>query len=248
MRRIPSAFALAALFLPLVGLNAGAAEIHVLAPTSLVFGLQAFAKSYTQETGTTVTFNFGNAGTIPGKLDSGVPADVVVLSAADMEAVDAKGALAAGSKTNLGRDEIGFIVKAGAPHPDISTPDKFRAALLAASLVIYNDPTSGSASGVIVGDIIKDPKLAGVKVMLLHNAFPVQIVTLTGTQTVLEPLSEIGTMPGFDVVGIIPATAHVDFSIAVPAKSTQADAGLAFLRYITRPEAAAGWKAAGLDR
>jgi molybdate transport system substrate-binding protein len=137
---------------------------------------------------------------------------------------------------------------AGAPHPDISTPDKLRAALLAASLVIYNDPASGSGGGAVVGEIMKDPKLANVKSLLLHNAFPVQIVTPTGSQTILEPLSEIGPVPGFDVVGIIPSTAHVDFSIAVPGKSTQADAGLAFLHYITRPEAAAGWKAAGLDR
>jgi len=246
MRRIVSAFALIAWMA--APLCASAAEIHVLAPTSLVFGLQAFAKSYTQETGTIVTFNVGNAGTRPGKLDSGAPADVIVLSAADMDAMEAKGALAANSKTNLGRDPIGYLVKAGAPHPDISTPDKLRTALLAADLVIYNDPTSGSASGAIVGDIMKDPKLSRARVFLLHNAFPVQIVTLTGTQAVLEPLSEIGPTTGFDVVGIVPSTAHVDFSVAVPAKSTQADAGQAFLRYITRPEAAAIWKTAGLDR
>ena len=246
MRRLFPTLAFALLFGAAAPLSA--AEIHVLAPTSLVFGLQAFAKSYTQETGNTVTFNFGNAGSIPGKLDSGVPADVVVLSAADMEALDAKGALAAGSKANLGRDPIGYLVKAGTPHPDISPPDKLRAALLAASLVIYNDPASGSGGGAVVGEIMKDPRLANARVLYLHNAFPVQIVTPTGTQAVLEPLSEIGPVTGFDVVGIIPSTTHVDFSVAVPAKSTQADAGMAFLHYITRPEAAAIWKNAGLDR
>jgi molybdate transport system substrate-binding protein len=248
--RIFLAIALAALTVPLAGFNAGAAEIHVLAPTSIVFGLQTLAKSFTQETGTIVDFNFGNAGTIPGKLESGAPADVVVLPAADMDAIDQKGALKAGTKTNLGRDEIGYIVKAGRPHPDISTPEKFRAALLAADLVIYNDPASGSAGGAIVGEILKEPQLAAVKLVLLHNVFPVQNVTPVGNQVILEPVSEMGGMPGFEVVGTIPAywPRHLDFSVAVPAKSTASDAGLAFLHYITRPEAAAIWKTAGLNQ
>jgi len=247
MRRIFPALAVALLLAS--PLTAAAAEIHVLAPTSLVFGLQAFAKSYTQETGNTVTFNFGGGGTIPGKLaDNNVPADVVIMSADDIDAAQAKGALAAGSKTVLGRDPVGYLVKAGAPHPDISTPDKLTAAMLAADLVVYTDPNSGSASGVVVRDILKDPRLAKARLLILHNALPVLVSTLTGTQALLEPLTEIGPTTGFDVVGVIPSTTHVDFSIAVPARSTQTDAGLAFLHYITRPEAAASWKAAGLDR
>jgi molybdate transport system substrate-binding protein len=250
MRRIFSRIAIAAFFMPLAGLSAGAAEIHVLAPTSIVFGLQSLAKSFTQETGTVVDFSFGNAGTIPGKLDSAMPADVVVLPPDDMDAVEKKGALKAGTKTDLGRDKIGYIVKAGMPHPDISTPEKFRAALLVANLVIYNDPASGSAGGAVVGNILKDPAFAGVKPLLLHNVFPVQILTLQGNQIVLEPLSEVAPVPGFDVVGTIPAPwpGYVDFAVAIPAKSTASDAGLAFLHYITRPEAAAVWKSAGLDR
>jgi molybdate transport system substrate-binding protein len=250
MRRIFSHIAVAAFFMPLAGLNAGAAEIHVLAPSGLAYGLQGLAKSFTQETGTVVDFGFGNAGTIPGKLDSAMPADVVVLQPDDMDAVEKKGALKPGTRTELGHDRMGYFVKAGAPHPDISTPEKFRAALLAADLVIYNDPASGSAGGAIVGNILKEPGLARVKSVLLHNVFPAQILTLQGNQIVLEPLSDVAPVPGFDMVGTIPAPwpSYVDFQIAIPAKSTASDAGLAFLHYITRPEATAVWKSAGLDR
>jgi ABC-type molybdate transport system substrate-binding protein len=37
-------------------------------------------------------------------------------------------------------------------------------------------------------------------------------------------------------------------STAVSTRSTNQDGALAFIRYITRPEAAAVWKAKGLDR
>jgi molybdate transport system substrate-binding protein len=250
MRRISFRIVLAAILLPLAGWSAEAAEIHVLAPTGVFYGLQTLAKSFTQETGTVVDFGFSGEGLIPGRLDSVMPADVVVMTPANMDLVDKKGALKAGSKTKLGRDMIGYMVKAGMPHPDISTPDKFRAALLAADLVVYNDPAGGSAGGVVVGNIFKDPKLAGVKTLWLHNALPVQVLTPVGNQVVLEPLTEVAGAPGFDVVGTIPAfwPGYIDFSVAVAAKSTAPDAAQAFLRYITRPEAAAVWKTAGLDQ
>ncbi|HEV2618886.1 MAG TPA: substrate-binding domain-containing protein, partial [Acidobacteriaceae bacterium] len=180
MRRIFFPIALSALILSFVGSIADAAEIHVLAPSGIVYGLQALAKSFTAETGTVVDFNFSGAGLIPAKLETPVPADVVVLMPNDMDSVEQKGLLKPGTRTKLGRDEIGYIVKAGSPHPDISTPDKLRAALLAADLVIYNDPAAGSASGVVIADVLKDPKLAGIKTLLLHNVFPVQVLTLKG--------------------------------------------------------------------
>jgi len=42
--------------------------------------------------------------------------------------------------------------------------------------------------------------------------------------------------------------AWIDMSTAVSARSTNPDASLAFIRYITRPEANAVWKAKGLNR
>jgi molybdate transport system substrate-binding protein len=248
MRRIFFRIAVAALFLPLAGFCASAAEIHVLSPTALGAGMRAQAKSFTQETGTVVDFTFASAVTIPAMLDSDAPADLVVLPAADMDAVDQKGTLKAGTKATLGRVETAFLVKAGAPHPDISTPEKFRAALLAAGSVAVNDPSTGSAGGVIVARMLKDPQFAGVKTKLVNG--PGAAIAQGNADVALQLMSEVNLALGIEVVGTIPASwqTHLDFSVAVPAKSTASDAGLAFLRYITRPEAAAVWKTAGLDR
>ena len=249
MHRSLFAAIIATLFLSLAGLKADAAEIHVLSPTAVRAGMQALAKSFTQETGTAVDFTFANAGTIPATLDGDAPADLVVLPTADMDAVDQKGALKAGTKTKLGRVEMAFLVKAGAPHPDISTPVKFRAALLSASSVAINDPSTGSAGGVILARVFKDPQFSGVKFKLVPSG-PGMVMAQGGAEVALQSMSEVISTPGLEIVGPIPAfwQAYLDFFVAVPAKSTASDAGLAFLRYITRPEAASVWKAGGVDR
>jgi len=58
---------------------------------------------------------------------------------------------------------------------------------------------------------------------------------------------ETGTI---ELVGALPRelAAWIDMSTAVSARSTQADESLAFIRYITRPEVTALWKAKGLNR
>ncbi len=209
----------------------------------------SWARASRRETGTAVDFTFANAGTIPGTLDSDAPADLVVLPVVDMDAMGQKGALKAGTKTKLGRVEIAFLVKAGAPHPDISTPEKFRAALLAASSVAINDPSTGSAGGVILAGVFKDPQFSGVKFKLVPKG-PGMVMAQGGAEVALQSMSEVVSTPGIEVVGPVPAfwQAHLDFSVAIPAKSTAPDAGLAFLHYITRPEAASVWKAGGVDR
>jgi molybdate transport system substrate-binding protein len=249
MPRSLSAAIIAILLLPLAGVKAGAAEIHVLSPNALSASLRELAKSFTQETGTVVDFTFANAGTIPGTLESDAPADLVVLPVADMDAVDQKGALNPGTKRGLGRVEMAFLVKAGAPHPDISTPEKFRAALLAASSVAINDPSTGSAGGVILARVFKDPQFSGVKFKLVPKG-PGNVMAQGGAEVALQSMSEVVSTPGLEIVGPIPAfwQAHLDFSVAVPLKSVTPDAGLAFLHYITRPEAASVWKAGGVDR
>jgi hypothetical protein len=47
---------------------------------------------------------------------------------------------------------------------------------------------------------------------------------------------------------LLAARAHIDAATAVSARSTVPDDALAFIRYITPPEATAVWKAKGLNR
>jgi molybdate transport system substrate-binding protein len=58
------------------------------------------------------------------------PADVIVLAAPGMDALEKEKRILAGSRIDLARALIGVAVKAGAPVPDLSTSTPSKAALL----------------------------------------------------------------------------------------------------------------------
>ena len=58
----------------------------------------------------------------------------------------AAGVLAAGTRRDLALSFVGVAVRAGSPHPDLSTPEAARAALLAA-LEAARDRSRELASG-----------------------------------------------------------------------------------------------------
>jgi ABC-type molybdate transport system substrate-binding protein len=66
----------------------------------------------------------------------------------------------------------------------------------------------------------------------------------------LQVIPEITAIPGIEVAGRLPPELgpHIDTEIAVSARWANPSNAAAFIRYITRPEAAATWKQFGLDR
>jgi len=56
------------------------------------------------------------------------------------------GGIVAGSFTPPGRSEMGLAVRAGAPHPDISTVGKPAAVLRSAKAAMRSSPAGGSSA------------------------------------------------------------------------------------------------------
>ena len=55
------------------------------------------------------------------------------------------------------------MVKAGGPHPDISSTEKFVAAIKQAGVLGFANPASGSLTGAMVEEMLKRPEFAGVE-------------------------------------------------------------------------------------
>ena len=124
---IPRKFSLALLLLCWLAAPASAASLTVLAPASATPGLKALAAQFSAKTGTAVSVGGGGREKVLEILGSGGAADVVVLPTSDLIETPRTTGM-----TPLGHILVGVGVKAGAKVPDISTPEKFRAALLAA--------------------------------------------------------------------------------------------------------------------
>jgi len=239
---------LAALLATLV-LPARAADIKIMVPGPTFAGMNALAQSFNTENAPALKAVLigGTVGTIQKNVATGMPADIVVLPAADMDVLEKAGGIQLGSRVELGRVPFGLAVRSGAPHPDISTPEKFRTVLLAAKSVSYNDPAIGSLGGVIVAQILARPEFAGVRATPSGGA---RTVKDGNAEIALQSLSELVGRDGVELVGLVPAylDAHMDFSTAVLSHPTEPAGAAKFLHYITRPEATIIWKAYGVDR
>ena len=228
--------------LALFAAPAQAAPVTVLAPASAAAGLAPLAAQYTADTKIAVTVGGGSRAKVVDALKTG-PADVVVLPTADTADLPNVTGV-----TPLGRITLGVAVKAGAKVPDISTPEKFRAALLAAKGVAYADPSAGTSAGKVIASMLQDPEFKAVK------RVPVQGLAATalanGTASIaLQMLPELAADKDVALAGPVPESygASVDFSAGIAAVTNNAMGAEAFISWLTDPKNAAVWRKGGLE-
>jgi molybdate transport system substrate-binding protein len=234
-----------AALLVLLSSGARAADITVYSPGIANGPLVKLAQAWTAETGNKVTFAGFNVGRIRTAVANNAQADVVVAPSADFAGFAPK--LVPGSQRSLGRVLFGIVVKSGGPHPDISTHAKFVAAIKQAGMLAYANPKVGSLTGGMVEDMLKRPEFAGVEPRPIRGMIGDAIVrgdAEFGGGAITEEIMAKGA----EVVGPFPDDLglHVDVSAAVLKVSANPSDAEAFLRYVTRPEAKAVWKAGGI--
>jgi molybdate transport system substrate-binding protein len=152
--RMFKSIALAAMTLVAVAFSvapAPAAELRMLISGGLTAAFKELAPEFERATGHHVTAAYGpSMGTtenaIPQRLARGEPADVLIMVGDALGKLIDQGNAVASTRVDLVRSPIGLCVRAGAPKPDIGTPDALSTALLKAKSVAYSD----SASGVYV--------------------------------------------------------------------------------------------------
>jgi molybdate transport system substrate-binding protein len=231
---------------------AQAAEIHVLMPP-LIFnaGYKELSADFTKASGTTVTYKINELGTMFQSLKTASPApDVIFLPADQMEQLEKEGGLKAGTRTHLGRVEIGLGVRPGAPHPDISTVPKLIAVLKAAKSVVYTNPKGGSMQARIIDDMLNRPEFAGINKMYSTKGNGAAALSRGEAEMALQLECELIGHEGLEAVGPLPPElkASIDTATAVPANAPHPEDGMAFVRFMARPEADEIWKSHGLTR
>ena len=225
---------------------AAQADITVFTSGGTNPGLRALSATWTAETGKQVTIVGGTVTRARDNAKNRTPGDLVLLPLPELTEVKAN--LKPVPFTPIGRVNFGLAVKAGAPHPDISTLPKFIAVIKAGSGVGFTDPARGSAAGMMVAALLARPDFAGVTPRPIAGT-PGLAIARDGIQYALGPISEEVTVPGVDVVGVLPKEIemHFDYTGAVLDYAAQPDEAAAFLAYITRPQARPVWKETGVE-
>ena len=138
--------ALTALTLIASSALATAAEVRVLTVGSTQVAAKAIAADFEMQTRNQVTFTIRPPFDIDKELAEKT-FDVIILSVPAMDIHDKTGSLAPTSRVALARVGVGVVVKEGAPLPDVSTPEKLKAAVLAARSLTYGNPAIPNTSG-----------------------------------------------------------------------------------------------------
>lgn len=229
------------------------ATIKVMSAGAVKAMVVALGAEFERGTGNKLDLNFGTAGSLRDRLKAGEKADLVILSESAIDALETTGLFVPGSRTDLGRTVTGVVVKDGAPLPDISTPEAFKAALLKASSVAYTDPKAGGSSGTMFAALLEKLGIAAeVNKKAVLGKGGVDVAT-----SIAEGRAEIGTtfisevlpVKGAKVVGTLPGALHNSntYTAAITAGSASGEAAAALLRHLTNPAGRARWTAAGLE-
>ena len=229
------------------------AEIKVMSTGAVEPMVKMFAPVFERETGHKANLIFGTAGGIRGRLDAGEQPDLLILPAANMEAMDKAGKLVPGSRTDLGRTVTGIAIKQGAPAPDVSTPAAFKEALVKAKGVSFSDPAAGGSSGTYFAGLLQKLGIADAvnkKAVLGKRGYEVAQAVVDGRAEIGTTfISELLTVPGVRILGPLPGELYFanTYTAGIPAESRQQEAAKALLRVLTNPKARDQWVKAGLE-
>ena len=131
--------------------------------------------------------------------------DLVILSTAPIDALTAKGKIAAGARAEIARDGVAMAVRAGAPKPDIGSAEAFRRTLLSARAITY---TPDSNTGIHLAKVFQ--RLGIVEPMQAKNiprqgdAIP-QAIASGEAELGLALTTVLVSAPGVDLVGWVPS-------------------------------------------
>lgn len=226
------------------------ADVTVVSPAMMRFGTIALGNAYHQETGTLVSVKGQSIGLIPNTVATATPApDIVILPPDVMDRLAAENAIVPASRQPLGRMLLGLGVRNGAPHPDISTVEKLRAAL-DGKTVVYTQPGRGSMEAGITDRLLSSPGFGNVKRLTTTDVSGVTGLARGQGDFTIQAVSAIRGQQGIELVAPLPRElgTHLDMEIAVLSRSPNAAGAQTFLRYLTRPEATAEWEKTGLER
>lgn len=222
--------------------------------TSVVNSLAAaFMRDRGPALGVALDITFGTVGALQAKLAAGETADVIVLGAPAIAAMERSGALMVGSGRPVARTAIGVAVRKGAPAPDISTSDAFVRALREARVVAFSDPAVGGSAGIhlaaLWGRIGLAEEIARKGAPQRTGGEVAARVAEGKADLGLTLIAEIVPVPDAQVIGKLPEPYGNDttYAAGISTNATKPEAAAAFVSMLTDRSRREVWTAAGFE-
>jgi molybdate transport system substrate-binding protein len=252
MRTFGRIAAIAVMLMSLTGM-AAAVDIRVLSVGAVQNAVRNLAADFARESGHQVLFTIGSPVVVTQKIKDGEVFDAVIVSEPAMDRLDKDGIVNPESRVRLANTGMGVAVRAGSPLPDLSTPETFKQALLAAKSVVYGDPTLPNQSGEKAEKILAKAEildaLKGRLRIVAGQAVSQELIAKGEVEIGLYNVSEIPEGKGLTLAGPVPAALQIatTYEGALMSDGAVPEAARAFIRFLASPDARAKWLAAKLE-
>lgn len=230
-------------------------EIKVLATTALKTSLDELAPEFQRATGNTFSCSFGPSARIAKMVADGEPHDVTIVTDRGHDDLTRQGRLVPGIRADIAKSAMALAVQKGAPKPDISSAETFKAALLAAKSLGMSNPVGGGQSGANLAKIFDQLGIAeAMKAKSVYG--PGGPAGLIGHFLVrkeveigIQQLPELMAVTGIDIVGPLPPDLQrmTVFSAGLSTGATNVEGANALIHFLTTPKAVAVIKAKGME-
>jgi molybdate transport system substrate-binding protein len=229
------------------------AEIAVYSTIGVRSAAEELFQNFEKTSGHRLAVTWGTAPMLVKRIEGGETPDVLILSRAGIDQLSKQGKIAPGSDVALAGSGVAIAVKAGAPKPDISTPDALKQTLLKAKSIAYSEPSAGGASGVYFAKLLEHMGIA--ETMKPKTKYPPAggfsaALLLTGeAELAVQQKPELLHVAGAEIVGFLPGDLNMitQFAAGIMPRSKNVDAAKALIKMLQSPEAKAVLRLKGLD-
>jgi molybdate transport system substrate-binding protein len=216
---------------------AQAADLVILTNQGATPGVRELANAFSRASGHSVTViqEGGRAADQRGER----PADLITGNPEPIAELVKMGKVVGSTVTPFVLAGLGLSVRAGAPKPDISTVDAYKATLLAAKSIGYSRGCSGTHIGEGIAQLGLTEQLKAKTVFT--GGGPVTDALARGDFEIgIQQSNIMAGVAGTDYVGPLPGFLNkpCQSDVALTTGSKEADAARAMIKFMISPEAA----------
>jgi molybdate transport system substrate-binding protein len=233
--------------------TARAAEIKLLCAVALQPGFVSLIPDFEKSSGHKVTITYGTAGAVADRVQKDEAADIVISAGPLIDRLQSQGKVVSESRVNITKVGVGVFVRKGSPKPDLASVDGFKRSLLAAKSISYVNPASGGASGIYLASLLERLGVA-TEMKPKSKLFPpteaLYASVATGDADMgFNQISEILAQPNVELAGPLPSAIqnYTQFVAGIVTASSQTDAGIALVTFLSSPSAQTVLKAKGFE-
>ena len=192
---------------------------------------------FEQAQGIKVSPHFAITRLLKKEIEDGAAFDMALMPRSELDALAASGFIAPGSQTDIVRSIVGFIVRVGAPAPDISSVEAFKNVLRRANSISHSQGPSGLYVAALLERIGLAAEMREKTVLAIGR--PVGEVVACGEAEIgMQQIIENQPVQGAHLVGPLPPELgnFVAYSAGFASAVADREAAHALVAFLKSPQ------------